>query len=230
MTTGLTRAGYKKINKNLNARAGGDCIYLWSYQGSGEFDTPIVEIDVTTDVNNEAAKFAFGWERMACNLNRRAGGAWIHIWVKRVKQTYICDITATDSFGSDADLFGNHYIRVDENTNRGAGGSKVFIWYRQTTDPKRALADLKVSINDKEAREYQDQNYRNVNVNLNDETCGNQVYLWYKQEESSNPIKAIALLLNTALADDYRKAGLTVIEKDLNAGNCSHAQYLCVYQ
>ncbi|KAK9543050.1 hypothetical protein VZT92_000862 [Zoarces viviparus] len=221
---------YKKIDKDLNRGAGGDYVYLWSYQGSGEFDTPIVDINVTTDAKDEAGKFGPCWERLACNLNREAGGALIHIWVKREKQNYICDITATDSYSSDAELFGNHYIRVDENTKRGTGGSKVFIWYRQTTDLKRALTDLKVSISDKEAREYQQQQYRKVNVNLNDGTGGNQVYLWYQKEESSDPIKTIALLLNTALVNKYRKAGLTVIEKDLNAGNDGHIEHLCVYQ
>ncbi|KAK9531092.1 hypothetical protein VZT92_010541 [Zoarces viviparus] len=230
MTAGLNNAGYKKINKDLNAGAGCSSVYLWSYQGSGEFDTPIVEIDVTTDANNEAAKFGPGWERMACDLNRKAGGAWIHIWVKRENPNYICDITATDFYESDTEMFENHYIRVDEDTNRGAGGSDIFIWYRQTTDPKRALNDLEVSISDKEAREYQQQHYTKVNVNLNDGTRGNQVYLWYKKKGSSIPIQTIALLLTKALVDKYRKAGLTVIEKSLNVGNDGHIEYLCVYQ
>ncbi|XP_054474938.1 uncharacterized protein LOC129107469 [Anoplopoma fimbria] len=230
MTPGLISAGYTKINKDLNAGVGGDQIYLWYYKGSGEYDTPIVDIDVTTDANNEAAKFQIGYERLACDLNRAAGGAWIHIWMKREKQTYICDVTATNSYGADAYLFGNSFIRMDEDTSRGAGGSYVFIWYRQTTDPKRALTDLQVSTTKDEERSYQQRDYKSVNVNLNDGNCGSIVYLWFKKEGSNNPIKAIALLVNTALIPEYLKAGVIVIERNLNSGNRGWIEYLCVYQ
>ncbi|KAJ4940681.1 hypothetical protein JOQ06_026977, partial [Pogonophryne albipinna] len=70
MADGLIKAAYKKIYKDLNAGAGGCDLYLWYSQGSGEFDTPIVEISVTTDAANEGEKFASGWERVACDLNR----------------------------------------------------------------------------------------------------------------------------------------------------------------
>lgn len=48
MARGLDRAGYTKIDKDLSVGAGGDYIYLWYYRGSGEFNTPIVDIYVTT--------------------------------------------------------------------------------------------------------------------------------------------------------------------------------------
>ncbi|XP_028461660.1 uncharacterized protein LOC114573588 [Perca flavescens] len=137
MSVGLSNAGYTKVHKDLNANAGGDYIYLWYFRGSGEFHTPIVDIDVTIDPGSEALKFSTGWEKSACDLNRKAGGNWIHTWVKREKQTYICDVSATASYGSDTDFYKAGYIRVDEDTNREAGGPDVFIWYRQTTDPRR---------------------------------------------------------------------------------------------
>ncbi|KAJ4939926.1 hypothetical protein JOQ06_029362 [Pogonophryne albipinna] len=56
MADGLIKAAYKKIYKDLNAGAGGCDLYLWYSQGSGEFDTPIVEISVTTDAANEACE------------------------------------------------------------------------------------------------------------------------------------------------------------------------------
>lgn len=48
MARGLDRAGYTKIDKDLSVGAGGDYIYLWYYRGSGEFNTPIVDIYVTS--------------------------------------------------------------------------------------------------------------------------------------------------------------------------------------
>ncbi len=216
MAAGLTDAGYKKIEKDLNADAGGDVVYLWYFRGSGEYDTPIVSIDVTISVESEAQKFRHGWERLACNLNRKAGGNCIHVWVKREKQTYICDVTAADTYGSDTDYFQEGYIRMDEDTNRGARGSFVFIWYRQTTDPQRALTDLQISTNGNERQVCQQQHYQSVSVNLNEGTGGNQVHLWYKKQECNNPIKAVTLLLNTDTFEAYEKAGLNVIKRNLN--------------
>ncbi|KAM8725477.1 uncharacterized protein AB9X84_002260 [Acanthopagrus schlegelii] len=230
MAGGLINAGYTKINKNLNAGAGGDYIYLWYYKGSGEFDTPIVEVDVTADTESDAHKVSLGWQRVTGDLNRKARGNWIHVLVKREKQTYICDVAATDSFASDADYWKEGFIRMDEDTNRGAGGSKVFIWYRQTTDPQRALTDLEISIDGDQYQSLQQQNYRLVNVNLNDRAGGNQVYLWYKKEGGKQPIKAIVLLLQPGKVAVYEKNGITVITKNLNAGNWGNYEYLCYRQ
>ncbi|XP_034072022.1 uncharacterized protein LOC117546051 [Gymnodraco acuticeps] len=228
MADGLTKAGYKKIYKDLNAGAWGDYLYLWYSQGSGEFDTPIVDISVTTDAADEAERFACGWERVACDLNRGACGNLIHLWLKREKKTYICDVTATDSYGLDIDLFEKGYIRVDEDTNRGARGAYVFIWFRQTTDPEKAVNEIQVSINDDQYLEYQQQKYEQVDVDLNKGTGGNQVFLWYKRR--SNPIKAIGLLLNKDVVKENLEAGISVILKDLNEGNKGSLEYLYVHQ
>ncbi|XP_039637258.1 uncharacterized protein LOC120546400 [Perca fluviatilis] len=165
MAVGLINAGYTKIDKDLNAGARGFYLYLWYFRGSGEYHTPIVEIDVTTDAKSEAHKFLQDWERLDCDLNRGAGGNWIHAWVKREKQTYICD------------------------KNR-------FKWIMQ--------------------------GYTSVSVNLNERTGGNQVYLWYKKRGCNNPIKAITLLLNTDVVQEYKKAGVTVIDRNINLGLDRH--------
>ncbi|KAE8287113.1 hypothetical protein D5F01_LYC15077 [Larimichthys crocea] len=229
MAVGLISAGYTKIDKDLNAGAGGDYIYLWYFKGSTEYDTPIVELDVTADAQSEGLKFKNDWERLACDLNRKAKGNWIHIWMKREKQTYICDITATDSFGLDADYFQQGYIRLDEDTNRGAGGAYVFIWYRQTTNQTNALTDLKVSTNYQEYQSLQQQHYMLVSVDLNQGTGGNQVYLWYKKE-GIHPIKGTTLLVNTDAVPVYERAGVNVITKNLNEGTDGSTEYLCYHQ
>ncbi|XP_038582066.1 uncharacterized protein LOC119908445 [Micropterus salmoides] len=230
MGVGLIKAGYTKIPKDLNAGAKGDYIYLWYFRGSTKYDTPIVDIDVTTDAESEASKFSLDWERLVCDLNRKAKGNWIHAWVKRETQTYICDVTATNSYGSDIDYFQEGYIRMDEDTNRDAKGAFVFIWYRQTTDPDTALKDLQISTNGNERQAFQQQDYQPVSVNLNEGTGGDPVYLWYKKKEFKNPIKGITLLLNTAAVAEYEKAGVTVIKRNLNTGNKGSVEYLSVNQ
>ncbi|XP_044185532.1 uncharacterized protein LOC122965487 [Thunnus albacares] len=228
MAVGLIKAGYTKINKDLNAGAGGDYIYLWYFRGQTEYDTPIVEIDVTKDGQEETVKFGHDWERLACDLNRKVGGSWLYAWVKREKQTYICEVIARDFYESDADLFEAGFNRVDEDTNRGAGGAFVFIWYRQTTDPKRALSDLHISTNRSEFQALQQQNYEPVEVNLNSGSEGDWVRLWFKKD-GSKPIKGITVIVNTAPVDSYETAGVNVIRRNLNTGNDGETEYLCYY-
>lgn len=230
MITGLRNAGYTQISKDLNAGAGGNEIYLWYFQGSGEYDIPIVDITATVDLENEAAKFQYGWQRLACDVARNVGFNWIHIWVRREEQPYICDVTATDSHGADADLFKQGYIRMDETTNRGAIGSPVFIWFRQTTNPDKAIIDLKVSITKDESHSYQQQYYKAVSVNLNEGSNRAPVSLWYKKEGSSNPIQLITLIVNEKLISEYEKVGVTVIPKNLNAGCDRCEEFLCYKQ
>ncbi|XP_036943023.1 uncharacterized protein si:dkey-30j10.5 [Acanthopagrus latus] len=230
MAGGLTSAGYTKINRDLNAGAKGDRIYLWYYKGSGVFDTPIVEVDVTADAESDAHKLSLGWERLTCDLNRRAAGNWIHVVVKRENQTYICDVAATDSYASNEKMLKDGYIRMDEDTNRDAGGSDVFIWYRQTTNRQRALTDLQVSTDDTESQSLKQHNYDQVSVNLNTGTGGNKVYLWHKKEGGKQPIKAMVLLLQPEKADVYQSQGVTVIKRNLNTGTDGWIEYLCYLQ
>ena len=170
------------------------------------------------------------WERLTCDLNRKSGGKWIHVWVKREHQTFVCDVAATDSFSSDEQMLRAGYIRMDEDTNRGADGNYVFIWYRQTIDPQRALTDLQVSTNSSERQVLAQRNDQKVNINLNEGTDGSAVYLWYKTGESNNPIKATILLLNPEAVTEYESQGVNVIRRNLNTGNKGWTEYLCYRQ
>ncbi|XP_074472055.1 uncharacterized protein LOC141756320 [Sebastes fasciatus] len=230
MAVGLINAGYTKIPKDLNDEAGGDCLYLWYFKGSGEYNTPIEAIDVTTNADDEAMKFKNGWERLTCDLNRKAGGNWIHLWVKREKKTYICDVTATVCYETDSDHYKKGFIRLDEDTNRGAGGSFVFIWYRQTPDSQRALSELNVSTDSSEYQSFHAQKYTPVSVNLNKGTGGNRVNLWYKKDHVKHPVTAITLLLGESNIKAYKVTGVPVIERDLNKGNRGTMENVCFYQ
>ncbi|KAF3695243.1 hypothetical protein EXN66_Car010919 [Channa argus] len=228
MSQGLKAAGYQKIDRDLNSGAGGDFIFLWLYRGSSKYDVPIVDLQVSTEATEEAPKFNLGFERLACDLNRKAEGNWIYLWVKREKPTYICDVTATDNYASDAMNFQNAFIRVDEDTNRGAGGASVFIWYRVTTDPQQGLKDLKVSTSDEEYQGFKNQQYQSVNVNLNTGTGGSPVYLWYKKADCS--IRSLSLITNMGAVELYDTSGVQVIKKNLNSGNKGATEYLCYYR
>ncbi|XP_019209287.1 uncharacterized protein LOC109198108 [Oreochromis niloticus] len=234
MTNGLFEAGYTKIPKNLNEGAGRDEIYLW--YSKSEKNVPIVDIDVTEDADAEAQKFKDGWERLACDLNRNAGGNLIYLFVKREKQTYISEIMTTVDCSGDGDKFKNGYIRVDENTNRGAKerGSTtptIFLWYRLSTFPKDAYRDLKVSTNQSECEMYEQKGYKKVEQNLNEGTGGNKVYLWYKKADSNNPIKAVTVITNIPGAvEPYQRAGVKIIQESLNTGNNGVFIYVCFNQ
>lgn len=91
MCDGLINAGYTKINKNL---VPGKNVHLWFFKGNTEYDTPIVNLDVTTNPKSEPEKIEHNWERAGCNLHK-TNSVWVYLWLKREQQTYICDVTAT---------------------------------------------------------------------------------------------------------------------------------------
>ena len=224
MCAGLENAEYIKVNKSLTPKP----VFLWYFRGSSEYDTPIIELQVSTDATDEASKMKLGLQRAGCNLSR-TNGTWVYLWVKRKQQTYICDVTATNSFGSDKDLFQAGYIRIDETTNTLPCGKRStnFLWYRQTTDAKRALTDLKISSNQEEYNQWQQQEYTPVGVNLNKGTGGNAVYQWYKNDKDNPPVITMVLLQTKAPTQPYQNAGANVIKDDINRGNNGPERFLC---
>uniref|UniRef100_A0A096MF36 Si:dkey-30j10.5 n=1 Tax=Poecilia formosa TaxID=48698 RepID=A0A096MF36_POEFO len=175
MREGLVTEGYHKVDKNLNNGNSGSAIYLWFFKGCTDYDVPVVELDVSTDAQSDAMKVQPLWERSACDLNRRAGGKWIYLWMKRERQTYISDITATANTSLDSSLFRQGYTRMDEDTNRDAGGAFIFLWYRRTTDSQKAVRDLQVSTDGESEESFQNQNYQQVELDLNQGTKGSPV-------------------------------------------------------
>lgn len=121
-------------------------------------------------------------------------------------------------------MFELGYTRVDEDTNRGAGGNYVFFWYRRTTNKKQALTALEVSTSLQEEVKLQKEGYIILSVDLNKGTSGKLVYAWHKKKEFESPIQAMVLLIDSW--DEYKKADLTVIEKNLNEGNNGWKMYI----
>ncbi|KAL0979768.1 hypothetical protein UPYG_G00189400 [Umbra pygmaea] len=146
MKSGLTKAGYHHVNGNVNEGTG-DAIYFWYYKGITEYDNPIMDLKVTTAENEEAVYYRDGYEHLACDLNRNAGGNYIYLWVKKEKKMLVSDISVTTDYGLDERLFNQGYTRVDEDVNRGAGGTYSFIWYRQSQSQSNAITHLSLSTN-----------------------------------------------------------------------------------
>ncbi|TNN28630.1 hypothetical protein EYF80_061223 [Liparis tanakae] len=231
MRVGLISAGYTKCDSPFFNAEEVDPISVWSFQGSTEYDSPIVEMYYTADPESEAQMFSQGWEKWGCDLNRKLGGAWfLFCWLKREKQNYICDVAATDSFTSDERYFRDGYIRLDEDARRGAGSAFVFLWYRQTTDLKRAIRDLKISANESEFQALQEKGYQPMGFNFNEWTQGTPMYLWHKRDGSNGPIKAVDLLLNMEAVEPFEKAGITVIKNNLNTGIKGRTELLCFHR
>ncbi|KAM4560774.1 uncharacterized protein V3H82_014857 [Fundulus diaphanus] len=226
MWKGLKEAYYTKVDKNLNQGAEGNTINLWFYKGRSEHDVPIEDISITTSPDEEEKMFELSWERLACNLNRRAGGNNIHLWVKRARPTYICDLAATEGFDKDAEMFNKGYIRVDEDTNRGTRGDYVFIWYRLTTSRDTAIRDMQVSITKEEYEGFRKAGYKLVDQDLNQETTGTPVYLWYRKDQ---PITNFSLMVKETDLEKYKNV-IQLIKKNLNEGNDGCTEYLWYYR
>ncbi|XP_028980649.2 uncharacterized protein LOC114840708 [Esox lucius] len=227
MNKGLRNAGYIQVDGNLNAGNCGEGIFLWYYKGTTEYDNPILELKVTTYVEDETPFFKNGWERLAYDLNRNCCGNQIHLWALKEKKMYISDITATTSFGTDDVLFNDGYTRVDEDVNRNRETNKDnsgFIWYRCSESAEEGFSDLDVSTNNKEEESLQQRGYTSLSVNLNEGAGGNQIYLWYKKG-SDHHISTLTMI-TVGAKGPYEKAGIRVIGKSLNTGNNGTPLYL----
>ncbi|KAK5623500.1 hypothetical protein CRENBAI_013435 [Crenichthys baileyi] len=227
MSEGLAQAGYTQIKKDLNEGTGGDNINLWYYKGSTAHDIPVIDLFISTEREDEAQLFCLGWEKLGCDMNQGNGGCRIYLWVKRNHPVYINDISATADFHQDAVLFKEGYTRLDENTNRGAGGASVFIWYRLAINSQNAVRDLKISDNCNPP-----SNYKKVNQDLNQGTGGTPLFLYYtkEQDHKSRPIETISLIVKRIGCNPYRKAGVKVIDRNLNEGNEGVEEFLSFYQ
>ncbi|XP_015257109.1 PREDICTED: uncharacterized protein LOC107102351 [Cyprinodon variegatus] len=219
MEEGLRSTGFTKCEKNINTGTGGDPVYLWYLNGTEENHVPITDIEVSR--KDEARKFTFGWEKLACNLNRGTGEA-AFLWVKREQKTYIKSMQTTDHYENDEELFKNGFIRVDESTNRGVNGRPVFLWYLPSTTKDGNYTTLQVSTNKDEYQRYQNGGYSLVipSVNLNSGNTGNEVFLWFKKEEANkNPISNMVLIYNQDRMTEYESVGVRVLQGNLNSGD-----------
>ncbi|KAM9744069.1 uncharacterized protein ACNS7B_011370 [Menidia menidia] len=235
MEMGLFSAGYQKINKNLNTGNNGDTIYLWYFKGSTEFDVPIKELQVSSEPKKEAELSQSGWETVDCDLNRKAGGNYVYLWVKRAQKTYIQDIAATRGFDQDKEMFQKGYIRMDTPINRDAEGFWIFMWYRQSTKHEGAIGDLQVACGDEEKIRFITQGYMMVfevlsggpGDPINVGTKEKPVYVVFKScFPGENPVTSVGLVTEQAAVKPLKNVGTHVIQKSLNAANSAATEFL----
>ena len=228
MAKGLSDAGYRKINKDLDAGTGRVYIYLWYFCGTSRFDVPIHDLHISHDSQDGAQRFKHGWEKMSCNLNKFAGGENIFLFVKRTQEVYICDITATSGWESHSMLFNDGYTRMDQNTNEYDSDDQVFIWYRQSTEKDEAIQNLELSDSDMEYNNLQAQGYTVVNMNLTKRDGGNPVFLWYIKS-AFDPISSLTYVTSSA-KNAYKAIGAEVREPSMHGCWGGDRLYLTFYQ
>lgn len=224
MSVGLSKADYVKV---YDSPLPGSSVFLWYLRGTTLFDSPIVEVDVTNNADDEVKKVKDGWDRVGYDFS--GAEKFVYVWVKRAQKTYVCDVTATNSYDSDAELFRAGYNRIDETTNTIRGyQSNNFLWYRLTTDAEK-ITDLKVSTTALEYHEAHSAGYTRASADLNKKTGGNAVALWYKKEKDQPPVQSILLLLNESAVDPFKQAGI-IVSENINVTNVKFDQkkrFLC---
>ncbi|KAL7838979.1 hypothetical protein SRHO_G00256370 [Serrasalmus rhombeus] len=214
MIHGLQNSGFTHIPQRINEGAPDYPIRLWYMRGTTEFDFPIVDLRVTTSLQEEPALFSNNWERLGCDLNRsNNSGHPVYVWVKRRGRTYICDITATIGFAEDVGLFNQGFFRVDEDTNRGlpltnppTNPPSSFIWYRHSS--VQGITRVRVSVGDEVI-----DGFIRVDKNLNSEST--PVYLCYSNGPH-RPVQYLTVLVSEAARDAYGAPNITVVIVNLN--------------
>uniref|UniRef100_A0A3B4HC62 Ig-like domain-containing protein n=1 Tax=Pundamilia nyererei TaxID=303518 RepID=A0A3B4HC62_9CICH len=132
--------------------------------------------------------FGLNWERLTCDLNRRAGGTSVHLWVRRKPTAYVCDVTASTDFKEDVELLNQGYIRLEANTNRDTGGDFVFIWYRRTEDPQKAITLMNITVTQPGAVSSAVGGSVTIKCRTSqDDVYGSSLLAWYQQKDGGVP-------------------------------------------
>ncbi|KTG06785.1 hypothetical protein cypCar_00027088 [Cyprinus carpio] len=209
----LAANGYQLINSDLSEGTGKKQVYLWYKKEHGLKPVTRIQFSFTDKMKSGLADA--GYELVDRDLNAGAGGDFIFLW-------YFYGSTESDI--PIMNLKG--YTRVDEDTNRGARGKYVFLWYRRSTDKSKALTALNISTSPQEQTKLQTEGFEMVVSDLSIGAGGAYVYAWYRKERCESQIQAMVLLINPDAWKEYQKAGISVVEKNLNEGNKGWKMYI----
>jgi hypothetical protein len=117
--------GWYKINKDLNAGAGGAYLYFAYERGAGQ---PITSIIVLLDKDEPAPP---SYHRIDVDLNKGAGGAYIYAAFSREPALGAAitdlDVLISDDGGIQPQ---SPWRRIDVDLNKGAGGKYIYLIYR----------------------------------------------------------------------------------------------------
>ncbi len=134
-------------------------------------------------------------------------------------KTYIESVIVTSSKDKAAAKDGSSYPDykiIDKDLNKDAGGNFIYLWYKTTTDPNKALRDIRFTYDD-----FGDipSFYTKNEHDLNEGSGGDYIYLWTtKQSTIGAPISDIIILYgkNADMPSGYTAAGANFYDKGKN--------------
>jgi len=119
--------GWAKINKDLNAGAGGAYLYFAFDRGAGD---PITNIIFLLNKDEAAPPH---YHRIDVDLNKGAGGAYIYAAFTREpsqgKPIADLDVILGDNSGIQPQA---PWQRIDVDLNKGAGGKYIYLVYKNS--------------------------------------------------------------------------------------------------
>ncbi|MDF2544780.1 MAG: rane attack complex component/perforin/complement [Herbinix sp.] len=126
--------GYIKINKDLNAGAGGQYIYLCYKEGLDDLnnpDKPITNIDViiANSLNEARNQTPANHTLIEYDLNTGARGKYIYICYSK-EPTYEPIRSIQIISGNSGDIPASYgYTKIEKDLNSGAGGEFIYLCY-----------------------------------------------------------------------------------------------------
>jgi len=141
--------------------------------------------------------------------------------IDQTKKEYIESVVITSNKSQDKaktqnDYASKGYILLDKDLNKGAGGNYIYIWYKKTTDPNKALTDIRFTYGD-----FGDIPgfYTKNQIDLNAGAGGRHIYMWTTSRSSiGKPITAIDVFYgkNANMPVGYDAAGVNYYKDGKN--------------
>ncbi len=126
--------GYTKIDKDLNAGAGGEYIYICykdDLDDQSYPNNPITDIDViiANSLNDAKNKCPANYTLIEYDLNKGAGGKYVYVcYSKQTNNEPVRSINIME--GSSSDIPASYgYIKIDKDLNAEAGGKYIYLCY-----------------------------------------------------------------------------------------------------
>lgn len=141
----------------------------------------------------------------------------------------ISHVDVTDGDNSNVKCNAGGLKKIPKNLNSGVGGRFIYLC-EERKNQRFMLVDLKVTISDKDDKNYCPSDYKRDSIDLNKRAGGNYIYFCRKYSSSSSPIKKIKFVSHPSDAMKAKnKCGpsWTLRPQDLNSGAGGEFIYLC---
>lgn len=185
---------------------------------------PIVDIKVIVGSNADIAA-PEGYQKLACDLNRGAGGKYIYLCYKKQANAAPGDcITslAVVSGKSSSTAAPSGYQKLPEDLNKGAGGKYIYLCYRKGGGAPISNIDF-VTGTSKSAIDAAYCGFYTILQDLNEGAGGKYIYLSYQR---ATPVTDVTFISGGS-AKMQPPEGYDCIYSDLNRGANGKYIYLC---